>query len=86
MTEKKYSMSFTKGEIIALAHLTRHFADYMSGDDRPDHGMGILSDYRKDNLKAIHENKFTEVHEARPQYIKDFLDAMGKLNRKKRKL
>ena len=84
--EKKYSISLTKGEIGTLAHLTRHFTDYMFGDDRPDHGMGILKGYREANLKAIHENEFMEVDNARPQYVKDLLNAMGKLNRKQRKL
>ena len=29
-----------------LQHILRHFADYMGGDDRYDHGFGILKGYR----------------------------------------
>ena len=85
-TDKKYSISLTKGEIWALAHLTRHFTDYMFGDDRPDHGLGILSGYREANLKAVHENNLANSWDARPQYVKDLITAMGKLNRRGRKL
>ena len=86
MADKKYSISLTKGEIWTLAHLTRHFADYMGGDDRPDHGMGILKGYREANLKAIHENSFADSWDAKPQYVKDLITAMSKLNRKGRKI
>ena len=82
----KHRPSFTKGELWVLAHLTRHFTDYMGGDDRPDHGLGVLRQYRDDNLKAVRENDFLDVDKARPDYVKDLISAMGKLNRMQRKL
>lgn len=38
--------SFTIEELGYLQHILRHFTDYMSYDDRPDHGFGILKGYR----------------------------------------
>ena len=67
-------ITLTKEEISILAHLTRNFADYMFLDDRPDHGMGILKQYREYNK------------EPKPEYIKLFLSAMIKLNRSARRL
>jgi hypothetical protein len=75
---KKHRPSLTEGEIWALAHVTRHFADYMCGDDRPDHGLGILKQYREGMKEGMFKDK--------PQYIQDFISAMGKLNRLDRKL
>lgn len=34
-------------EVEILAHIMDHFTDYMALDDRPDHGFGILKEYRK---------------------------------------
>jgi len=81
--KEKTSITFTKEEVFVLAHLTRHFCDYMAGDDRPDHGMGILKGYREDNLKHVHEKSFTEP---RPTHIMNLVTAMGKLNRRWRKI
>lgn len=39
-------MKFTDNELYYLSHILRHFTDYMGGDDRPDHGFGILKEYR----------------------------------------
>ena len=75
---KKHRITLTEGEIYILAHLTRHFTDYMCGDDRPDHGMGMLKTYREDRQGKSYDDL--------PQYLKDFLSAMGKLNRKDRKI
>lgn len=44
---KKHSVMLTYDEIDMLQHILRHFADYVFLDDRPDHGLGILSGYRK---------------------------------------
>ena len=78
-------MTFTDGEIDTFAHLSRHFADYMFGDDREDHWMGILKQYRERNLEYIHTHHISDP-DTRPQYLKDFLSAMGKFNRKHRKI
>ena len=76
----KHRITLTDGEIYVLAHLTRHFTDYMYGDDRPDHGMGILKSYRENLVKGI------DSWDKQPQYIKDLITAMGKLNRFDRKI
>jgi len=39
-------ITLTDQEIKTLAHIMDHFVDYMYHDDRPDHGLGILKDYR----------------------------------------
>jgi hypothetical protein len=46
-------ITLTEEEISALAHIMDHFTDYMHYDDRPDHGLGILKEYRtmKDDQK-----------------------------------
>lgn len=44
--EKKYAVSLSKQDLNTLAHILRHFSDYVGMDDRPDHGIGILSGYR----------------------------------------
>lgn len=83
MENKKHRLTLTTEEIYILAHLTRHFFDYIHGDDRPDHGMGILKTYRKDNQKWLKENKFGAI---RTGYLAAFVSAMGKLNRFYRKI
>mgnify|MGYP001595536293 CR=1 FL=1 len=45
--KKKYTISLTEQELIVLANIMHHFTDYMSGDDRPDHGLAILKKYRE---------------------------------------
>jgi hypothetical protein len=83
----KHRLTLTTEEVAALAHVSRHFVDYMGGDDRPDHGLGILKGYREANLKVIHEAKsFTEVYDLRPTYVKAIISAMGKLYRLDRKI
>lgn len=44
--EHKIRPSFTKEELGYLQHILWHFTDYMAHDDRPDHGLGILKQYR----------------------------------------
>jgi hypothetical protein len=79
MKQKKYPIAFTELEVYVMAHITRHFADFMCGDDRPDHGMGILKGYREASRKY-------RFDEEKPEYIEAFYSAMGKLNRKDRKI
>lgn len=45
--EKKITIQLTQRELGYLEHILWHFTDYMSGDDRPDHGLGILKHYRE---------------------------------------
>jgi hypothetical protein len=45
--EKKRAVMMTEEELGYLQHILYHFTDYMAGDDRPDHGMGILKGYRE---------------------------------------
>ena len=77
---KTHRVSLTEGEIYILAHLTRHFADYVGGDDRPDHGLALLSQYRTEYKERMRKD------EELPGWLKDFTSAMGKLNRKDRKI
>ena len=44
---KKIRPSFTPEELGYLQHILWHFSDYMAGDDRRDHGFGILKRYRE---------------------------------------
>jgi len=46
--EKKYSMTFTRGELIYLYGIMNHFTDYMAHDDRSDHGLAMLKYYREE--------------------------------------
>jgi hypothetical protein len=39
-------ITFTEKELNYLEHILWNFTDYMAHDDRPDHGMGILKQYR----------------------------------------
>jgi hypothetical protein len=39
-------IGLTKEEVSVLAHIMNHFTDYMAWDNRPDHGLGILKQYR----------------------------------------
>ena len=53
----KTRITLTEKELMYLEHILWHFTDYMSGDDRPDHGLGILKDYRtidKDEARIIY--------------------------------
>lgn len=52
---RKIRISLTKEELGYLEHILWHFTDYMAKDDRPDHGLGILKDYRdmKDDDKHL---------------------------------
>jgi hypothetical protein len=43
---KKRAVYLSEKELSYLQHILYHFTDYMSGDDRPDHGFGILKEYR----------------------------------------
>jgi hypothetical protein len=43
---KKKPVYMTEEELGYLQHILHHFTDYMAGDNRPDHGMGILKGYR----------------------------------------
>lgn len=42
----KTRITLTEEELAYLEHIIYHFTDYMAYDDRPDHGWGILKDYR----------------------------------------
>ena len=46
MTDRKYRPSLSYEELNYLQHILWHFSDYMGHDDRPDHGLGILKEYR----------------------------------------
>jgi len=81
----KHRLTFTNDEIWVLAHITRHFADYICGDDRPDHGLGILKGYREANMKHLREHGALSW-DTKPDFLKSFIRAMGKLNRFDRKL
>jgi len=50
----KKRISFGEEELWYLKHILWHFSDYMAGDDRPDHGFGILKEYRD---KPIEEKR-----------------------------
>ena len=43
----KRAVLFTEKELYYLQHILWHFSDYMAHDDRPDHGLGILKQYRE---------------------------------------
>lgn len=43
----KKRIMFTKDELYYLQHILKHLTEYMSKDDRPDHGLAILKKYRK---------------------------------------
>lgn len=79
MEDKKHRITLTTKEINVLAHITRNFADYVGGDDRPDHGLGILKGYREENLKL-------KWSDERTGYLGAFFSSMGKLNRFRRKM
>ena len=83
MENKKHRITLTTEEINVLAHITRNFFDYVYGDDRPDHGMGILKQYREDNQKWMRENNFDVP---KTGYLAAFVTAMCKLNRFYRKI
>lgn len=40
-------MTLSDKELGYLSHILWHFTDYMTYDDRPDHGLGILKQYRE---------------------------------------
>jgi len=44
--ETKRPVYLSDKELGYIEHILYHFTDYMGGDDRPDHGWGILKDYR----------------------------------------
>ena len=79
MENKKHRPVLTTEEIRVLSHITRHFADYIGGDDRPDHGLGILKGYREANIKL-------RWNDERTGYLGAFFSATGKLNRFSRKI
>ena len=45
--DNKIRITLTEKELGYLEHILWHFTDYMSHDDRPDHGLGILKGYRE---------------------------------------
>jgi hypothetical protein len=45
----KVRIIFTNRELMYLQHILWHFTDYMAHDNRPDHGFGILKEYRDFN-------------------------------------
>ena len=40
-------ITLTKDELRTLGHIIEHFKDYMMGDARADHRVGILKYYRE---------------------------------------
>ena len=50
----KIRFTLTEDELMYLQHIMWHFTDYMAHDDRPDHGFGILKDYRDINEERRH--------------------------------
>jgi len=50
IAEKKYTIQLTRSELAVLANILDHFTDYVSGDDRIDHGWNVLKTWR-DNLQ-----------------------------------
>ena len=44
--ETKRPVYLSDKELGYIEHILYHFTDYMGGDDRPDHGWGILKEYR----------------------------------------
>jgi hypothetical protein len=48
-------ITLTEEEVCTLAHIMNHFTDYMGHDDRPDHGFGILKQYRNLNEERRRE-------------------------------
>ena len=45
--KRNIRISLSLEELGYLEHIMWHFTDYMGGDDRSDHGMGILKGYRE---------------------------------------
>jgi hypothetical protein len=64
-------MTFTDKEIFYLAHILRHFTDYIAYDDRPDHGLAILKDYRN-------------LPEEEKRFLFRLAGRIGRVNRKRR--
>ena len=54
---KKIRITFTERELVTMSHIMHHFTDYMSGDNRPDHGFGILKSY-----KNLSEERKCEIY------------------------
>lgn len=52
---RNIAITVSKDELKLMSDILWHFCDYMCGDDRPDHGLGVLKDYRdiKQNDKNI---------------------------------
>jgi len=70
---KKLRVTLTVEELGYLEHILWHFTDYMVGDDRPDHGLGILKGYRENRenykhtllplagrLRRLHKKQYTK--------------------------
>lgn len=53
--QDKIRITLTLEELARLQHILWHFTDFMAYDDRPDHGLGILKQYREltDKDKSI---------------------------------
>ena len=45
--KRNIRISLSYEELSYLEHVLWHFSDYMAYDDRPDHGLGVLKQYRK---------------------------------------
>lgn len=67
--EKKRAVLMTEDEVMWLAWILRHYGDYIWGDDRPDHGWGLLKEMR--DAPEDQKRKISEL--------------MGKFNRLDRK-
>lgn len=51
---RKRAILFNEKELRYLEHILWHFTDYMAHDDRPDHGFGILKQYREADEETKH--------------------------------
>jgi hypothetical protein len=48
-------VTLSDSELGYLSHILWHFTDYMAGDDRQDHGFGILKGYRDSSEETKRE-------------------------------
>jgi len=54
-TEERVRISLTRTQLRLVAWLLRHYADYLSGDDRPDHGWARLKELRAYSVEMKRE-------------------------------
>ena len=82
----KKRITLDEDEIIILAHIMNHFTDYMAGDDRPDHGLGILSGYREMDIErkrpvfCLAGKLMRYSRKIRKQLVKEWMEKYEKEN------